>query len=83
MAVSRKVSASAVERNRIRRLIRASFVAARPGLAKTAAHVAVLANTSAREQSQSALRDDLGKLMMRVFDRPPPAAGAPLPATKR
>jgi ribonuclease P protein component len=68
MAVSRKVSKLAVERNRIRRQIRESFRHARARL--PACDVLVVARTSAVAQGNPALRAELDLLWQRLIDAP-------------
>jgi ribonuclease P protein component len=64
MAVSRKVSKRAVERNRIKRSIRESFRSARTTLPPL--DILVVARTSAATTSNALLRDDLGNAWSRL-----------------
>jgi ribonuclease P protein component len=64
MAVSRRVSRKAVDRNRIRRQIRESFRLHRAHL--PAKDILVVARTSAAQQSNQTLRTDLETLWSRL-----------------
>lgn len=64
MAVSRRVSTRAVERNRIKRLIRESFRRRRAQL--PAVDILVIAHRDAAGQPAQALRDELDQLWSRV-----------------
>ncbi|HET7931243.1 MAG TPA: ribonuclease P protein component [Rhodanobacteraceae bacterium] len=74
MAVSRKISKRAVERNRIKRQVRESFRTRRaqlPGL-----DVLVIARTSAAGTPSPALRADLDRIWQRLQSlKPTPAPG--------
>lgn len=69
MAVSRKVDARAVERNRLRRLIREWFRQNREGL--PAGDVIVSGKPEARGQPASVLFEDLDRLARRLGLKPP------------
>src|SRR5699024_248951 len=74
MAVSRRVSVRAVERNRIKRQIRESYRHRRADLPPV--DILVIAHRDASGQSASALRQDLEALWSRVKPlKVPPAAG--------
>jgi len=77
MAVSRKVSKNAVERNRIRRQIRESFRLQRARL--THLDVLVIARVSAAQQPSPVLRSELDTLWQRLIDA---AAAATLNETQ-
>lgn len=64
LAVSRKVSPRAVERNRIKRQIRESFRRHRPDLPNV--DVLVIAHRNAADQANAVLRADIDRLWMRV-----------------
>lgn len=64
LAVSRKVSKRAVERNRIKRVIRESFRLRRESL--PALDVLVVARTSAASADNTALRDDLERAWQKL-----------------
>lgn len=66
MAVSRKVSKNAVERNRIRRQIRESFRLQRAQLPNL--DVLVIARVSAAQQPNPVLRRELDSLWPRLID---------------
>jgi ribonuclease P protein component len=66
MAVSRKVSKNAVERNRIRRQIRESFRLQRAHLPSV--DVLVIARASAAAQPNAILRAELATLWRRLID---------------
>jgi len=65
MAVSRKVSKNAVERNRIRRQIRESFRLCRAQLPNV--DVLVIARVSAAAQRNAVLREELKVLWQRLI----------------
>lgn len=74
MAVSRRVSLRAVERNRIKRLVRDSFRHRRDGL--PCADILVIAHRDAAGQPGPALRTELDALWSRVrLLKPPRATG--------
>ncbi len=72
MAVSRKVSKRAVERNRIKRLVRESFRAQRTQLPSL--DVLVIARTSAANTDSPTLRADLDRVWQRLRSLKPTAA---------
>jgi ribonuclease P protein component len=72
MAVSRKVSKRAVERNRIKRVVRESFRARREQL--PGVDVLVIARTSAASTASPALRADLDRVWQRLQSLKPTAA---------
>ncbi|TAN05654.1 MAG: ribonuclease P protein component [Rhodanobacteraceae bacterium] len=73
LAVSRKVSKLAVERNRIKRTIRESFRAERDAL--PALDILVIARASAAGDSNRGLREDLQVAWSRLQAlKPPPAS---------
>lgn len=74
LAVSRKVSKRAVERNRIKRLIRESFRAEREGL--PALDILVIPRTSAAGTPNPVLSADLGLAWRKLKTlKPTPAPG--------
>jgi ribonuclease P protein component len=78
MAVSRKVSKRAVERNRIRRQIRETFRLIRAQLPNI--DLLIVARTSATTLANPALREDLATLWQRLITAPAAAtlnAGEP------
>ncbi len=64
LAISKRVSKSAVRRNRIKRLARESFRVARAEL--PAFDILLTARSSAVQQDNAALRDDLQRLWRRI-----------------
>lgn len=72
MAVSRKVSKRAVERNRIKRLVRESFRARCAQLPRL--DVLVVARTSAASTDSPTLRADLDRAWQRLQSLKPSAA---------
>ncbi|MGH8183027.1 MAG: ribonuclease P protein component [Rhodanobacteraceae bacterium] len=74
MAVSRKVSKRAVERNRIKRVIRESFRARRESF--PALDILVIARTSSATSDNSVLREDLDRAWRQLQAlKPGPAPG--------
>lgn len=74
MAVSRKVSKRAVERNRIKRVIRESFRAEREALPTF--DILVIALASAASATRGALRADLQRAWLKLKALKPPPASA-------
>lgn len=74
MAVSRKVSKRAVERNRIKRVIRESFRAERETLPTF--DILVIARASAAAEPRGALRADLQRAWLKLKALKPPPASA-------
>jgi ribonuclease P protein component len=66
-AISRRVSKRAVDRNRIRRIVRESFRHARAGLPPV--DVLIIANNQAVNVSRSELRAELDRLWQRLQAR--------------
>ena len=66
-AISRRVSKRAVDRNRIRRIVRESFRQARPRLPAT--DVLIIAEAQAVTRSRVELRADLDRLWQRLAER--------------
>lgn len=66
-AVSRRVSKRAVDRNRIKRIVRESFRHARAGL--PAVDVLIVADVQAAAHSRAALRAELDQLWLRLRQR--------------
>lgn len=71
-AVSRRVSKRAVDRNRIKRVVRESYRHARSGL--PARDILLIARSSAVAQSNLALREDLARLWGKLAALKPDAA---------
>jgi ribonuclease P protein component len=78
LAVSRKVSASAVERNRIKRNLRETFRRLRPGLSPGA--YVVVARNGASGQAAASLSGALTDALRRAGALPPPDADGTMPA---
>ncbi|HEX7370508.1 MAG TPA: ribonuclease P protein component [Rhodanobacteraceae bacterium] len=74
LAVSRKVSKRAVERNRIKRLLRESFRVQREALPPL--DILVIARTSAAATDSSMLRADIERAWHRLQALKPPSAPA-------
>jgi ribonuclease P protein component len=77
MAVSRRVSKRAVVRNRIRRIIRESFRAARARL--PGCNVLLIARGEAAARTRSALRTDLDLIWDRLAALKPQGATSTIP----
>ncbi|HZH43033.1 MAG TPA: ribonuclease P protein component [Lysobacter sp.] len=77
LAVSRKVDARAVARNRIKRVLRDAFRHQRARLA--AGDYVLVARPAAREAAGDALREALAQLLRRVGALPPGAPAGTMP----
>lgn len=66
-AISRRVSKRAVDRNRIRRIVRESFRHARPCL--PAVDMLLIAEAPAADRSRAELRAELDGLLQRLVER--------------
>lgn len=77
LAVSRKVDARAVGRNRIKRILREAFRHLRPALANGA--YVLVARAPAATAPPAALREAFHQLLRRAGALPPPAAEVTMP----
>ncbi|HET8764745.1 MAG TPA: ribonuclease P protein component [Rhodanobacter sp.] len=75
LAISKRVSKLAVERNRLKRLLRESFRHARTGL--PAVDIVVMARNEAAGRPNAELRADAEALWLRLAGAPMPPAPAP------
>ncbi|HNR90836.1 MAG TPA: ribonuclease P protein component [Dokdonella sp.] len=76
-AVSRRVSKCAVDRNRIKRVVRESFRHVRANL--PVLDILVIARSSAAEQDNAALRADIARLWIKLAALKAPASAGTMP----